>query len=55
VYYKDIDNIIIDENLNICGVCVNLGNSTFKYIITKKSNSVQNRKDFLASLDKYYV
>jgi hypothetical protein len=55
VYYKDIDNIIIDGDLNICGICVDLGNSTFKYIITKKSNRLQNRKDFTASLDKYYV
>lgn len=55
VYYKDIDNIIIDCDLNICGTCVNLGNSTLKYIITKKYNRLQNRKELIASLDKHYV
>jgi hypothetical protein len=55
VYYKDIDNIIIDEDLNICGVCVNLGNNTFKYIITKKPKRITIRNEFLEKLDKYYV
>lgn len=55
VYYKDNDNIIIDEDLNICGVCVSLGNNTFKYIITKKPKRINIRKEFLESLDKYYV
>ena len=55
VYYKDNDNIIIDEDLNICGVCINLGNNTFKYIITKKPKRINIRNEFLESLDKYYV
>jgi hypothetical protein len=55
VYYKDIDNIIIDGDLNICGVCFDLGNNTIKYVITKKSKRIQFRNEFLAELDKYYV
>lgn len=53
VYYKDKDNIIIDVDMNICGLCVNANNG-FKYIITKNNNRKEERNKFLIEMDKYF-
>jgi hypothetical protein len=52
VYYKDNDNILIDVNLNICGLCVDLGNNTFKYILNVNSTRKQDKIKLLKNMDK---
>jgi hypothetical protein len=54
VYYKDNDNILIDENLNICGICVDLGNNTYKYIINVNSSRKGDKQKLLEHMDSYY-
>jgi hypothetical protein len=51
VYYKDNDNIIIDADLNICGLCVDYGNNTFKYIINVNTSRKEDKKLLLKSID----
>ena len=51
VYYKDNDNILIDVDLNICGLCVVLGNNTFKYITNIKTTRKEDKKKLLENMD----
>jgi hypothetical protein len=51
VYYKDNDNILIDENLNICGICVDLGNNTYKYIINVNTSRKEDKIKLLEHMD----
>ena len=51
IYYKDNDNIIIDVNLNICGVCIDLGMNTFKYIINVNTSRKDDKNKLLDNMD----
>lgn len=53
IYYKDKDNIIIDIDMNICGLCINNHNG-FKYIITKNNNRKEEREKFLKEMDHFF-
>ncbi len=51
IYYKDNDNILIDADLNICGLCIDLGNNTFKYVINVNTSRKQDKKKLLESMN----
>jgi hypothetical protein len=51
VYYKDNDSILIDENLNICGLCIVLGNNTFKYITNINTSRKEDKTKLLVNMD----
>jgi hypothetical protein len=53
IYYKDIDNIIIDIDMNICGLCI-INHNGFKYIISKNNNRKEEREKFLKEMDHFF-
>lgn len=53
VFYKDKDNIIIDVDMNICGLCINY-QTGYKYIIKKNSTRKEEREKFLKEMDVFF-